>query len=295
MIFFQVDLLLIHLTNKITEVFEDRQFGCGTFLDLSKAFDSIDHNILISKLRHYGIRGSPLSLLCNYLSNRKQYVCTNGFQSEIRETTCGVPQGSILGPLLFVIFINDVYLASSYFHTTVYADDTSLFLSGDNLRELIDKTEFKKVYLWFCTNRLMLNVKKTTCPISNHINKATSNISPYTRLINNDIPISNYAKFLGAIIDKNLTWHEHIHYISGKISKGVGILSKLKYMLPMGILKLIHNAITSPYISYCNIVWEVPTQIGSTVFVYYKIEPLVLFQEMISHYILLNFITRLIV
>ena len=86
-------------------------------------FDSIDHNILISKLRHNGIRGYPLSLLCNYLSNRKQYVCTNGFQSEIREITCGVPQGSILGPLLFVIYINDVYLASSYFHTTVYADD----------------------------------------------------------------------------------------------------------------------------------------------------------------------------
>ena len=101
-------------------------------------------------------------MICDYLSNRKQYVCTNGFQSQNKEITCGVTQGSILGPLLFVIYINDVYLASSYFHTTVYADDTSLFSSGDNLRELIDKTEteFKKVYLWFCTNRLMLNVKK---------------------------------------------------------------------------------------------------------------------------------------
>ena len=196
-------------------------------------------------------------MICDYLSNRKQYVCTNGFQSKNREITCGVPQGSILGPLLFVIYINDVYLASSYFHTTVYADDTSLFSSGDNLRELIDKTEteFKRVYLWFCTNRLMLNVKKTTCVIFNPINKATSNLSPYIRLINNDIPISNYAKFLGVIIDKNLTWYDHIHYIYGKISKGVGILSKLKYMLPMGILKLIYKAIISPYISYCNIVW----------------------------------------
>ena len=81
-------------------------------------------------------------------------------------------------------------------------DDTSLFSSGDNLRELIDKTEteFKKVYLWFCTNTLMLNVTKTTCVIFNPINIATSNLSPYIRLINNDIPISNYAKFLGVII-----------------------------------------------------------------------------------------------
>ena len=117
------------------------QFGCGTFLDLSKVFDSIDHNILVCKLRHNGIRGSPLSLPCNYLSNRKQYVCTNGFQYEIRENTCGAPQGSISVPLLFVIYINDVYLASSHFRTTVYADDTTLFSSGDNLGELIDKTE----------------------------------------------------------------------------------------------------------------------------------------------------------
>ena len=86
-----------------------------------------------------------------------------------------------------------------------------------------------------------------------------------------------------------------MHYISGKISKGVGILSKLKYMLPMSILKLIYNAIISPNISYCGIVWEVPIQVGSTVFVYYKIEPFVLFLEMISHYIFPNFITRLVV
>ena len=102
---------------------------------------------------------------------------------------------------------------------------------------------------------LMLNVTKTTCVIFNPINKATSNLSPYIWLINNDIPISDYAKFLGVIINKNITWHDHIHYISGKTSKGVGILIKFKYMLPIGILKLIYNAIISPYVSYCNIAW----------------------------------------
>ena len=89
----------------------------------------------------------------------------------------------------------------------------------------------------------MLNVKKTTCVIFNPISKATSNLSPYIRLINNNIPISNYAKFIGVIIDKNLTWYNHIHYICGKISNGIGILTKLKYILPISILKLIYNAI----------------------------------------------------
>ena len=88
----------------------------------------------------------------------------------------------------------------------------------------------------------------TTCVIFSPINKATSNLSPCIRLINNDIPISNYAKFIGVIIDKNLAWHDHIHYISGKISKGIGIISKLKHMLPMSILKLIDNATISLYI-----------------------------------------------
>ena len=196
-------------------------------------------------------------MLCNYFSNRKQCVFTNGFQSEIRKITCGVPQGSILGPLLFLIYKDDVYLASSYFHTTVYDEDTSLFLSGDNIGELIDKSEaeLKKVYLWFCTNRLMLNVKKTTCVIFDSINKATSNLSPFIRLFIIYFPISNYAKFLGVIIDKNLTWYHHMHYISGEIYKGVGILRKFKYMLPIGTLKLKHNAIILPYISYCNVAW----------------------------------------
>ena len=101
----------------------------------------------------------------------------------------------------------------------------------------------------------MLNVEKTTCVIYDPINKVTSNLSPFIRLIINYFPISNYAKFLGVIIDKNLTLYDHMHYVSGKKSKGVGILRKFKYMLPIGIQKLIYNAIISPYISYCNIVW----------------------------------------
>ena len=101
----------------------------------------------------------------------------------------------------------------------------------------------------------MLNVKKTTSEIFNPINKATSNLSPYIRLINDDISISNHAKFLGVIIDKNITWLDHIHYISDKISKGVSVLCKLKYMPPIGILKLIYNSIISQYISFCDIAW----------------------------------------
>ena len=101
----------------------------------------------------------------------------------------------------------------------------------------------------------MLNVKKTTCVIFNTFNKATSNHSLCIPLITNDFPISNYAKSLGVIIDKHLTWHEQIHYISGKISKVAGFLNKHKYILPISILRLIYNSVISPYISHSNIVW----------------------------------------
>ena len=134
---------------------------CGLFLDLAKAFDTVDHNILSSKLAKYGIRGLPHQLLKSYLTNRKQYSVVNGKQSTVRNITCGVPQGSTLGPLLLIIYMNDLPLARN-FRTRLFADDTSLTLSNSNIKQLEKdaNTEVKKINDWMCLNKLSINYTK---------------------------------------------------------------------------------------------------------------------------------------
>ena len=125
-------------------------------MDLSKAFDTIDHHILIQKLNHYGVRGSALSWFVNYLSSRSQYVVINGVKSNTQCNTCGVPQGSVLGPLLFLIYINDIVNSSSIINFSLFADDTCATLSNKNIYTLIYSfnNEVGNISTWFKSNKL---------------------------------------------------------------------------------------------------------------------------------------------
>src|SRR5271165_1172283 len=129
-------MALLDLHNKITEAWDKNEYAVGIFIDLSKAFDTINHDILIQKLSHYGIRGLPLDWFRSYLSNRKQYVCMGGNDSKYQDVTCGVPQGSVLGPLLFILYINDIVNCSKLLYFILFADDANLFFAHDNLIHL---------------------------------------------------------------------------------------------------------------------------------------------------------------
>ena len=133
-------MTLMRLIDKLTNAIEKGEYGIGVFLDFSKAFDTVDHTILLSKLYHYGIRGSALSWFSSYLSNRKQYVSYNNVSSNIKTTSCGVPQGSILGPVLFLLYINDIANACKYTMPFSFADDSNLFSSGKDLSVLQNQT-----------------------------------------------------------------------------------------------------------------------------------------------------------
>ena len=161
---YSTSLAMINLVDRISQALDDGDYVLGLYLDFTKAFDTVNHQILLQKLEHYGIRGIGLEWFRSYLSHREQYVDFDGTKSKTNWVKCGVPQGSILGPLLFLLYINDLSNVSSFLFSLLFADDSNMFASGKDPNELIHSTneEIKKISNWLDINKLTLNVKKNT-------------------------------------------------------------------------------------------------------------------------------------
>ena len=252
------DYAIIQLLDKITESFANKEHIIGVFMDLSKAFDTIDHDILIYKLKRYGIQGIALSWIRDYLTNRKQYVLFQSSESPKSNVLCGVPQGSILGPLLFLIYINDIIYSSPLLSFILFADDTNIFYSHKNFDSLITtlNSELSKVSSWFICNKLSLNIAKTNFMLfkpSNFQNIRHNNCNIHI----DGLPIieKKATKFLGVTIDSSLSWNDHIRNIHISVSRGIGVLYRIKNLVSQKSLTILYNALILPYITYCNIVW----------------------------------------
>ena len=244
-----------YLVDKITKALDDKEYFLSVFLDLSKAFDTVNHNILLIKLAHYGIRGSALNWFKSYLSNRKQFVEINASKSNTQNIACGVPQGSILGPLLFFIYINDLPNASNILKTLNFADDTTLFFKDKciNNLQITMNQELKKIVQWLTANQLSLNIKKTCAMLFSTKSSVTNSLNI---CINNEIvPFVDQFKFLGVVFDKGLHWKLHIDVISCKIAKSTGIINKVKHKLNYSTLITFYYLFVYPYLNYCNTIW----------------------------------------
>ena len=243
------------LLDYIYNCLDKKHYNISLFIDLSKAFDTVDHQILLQKLYMYGIRGLPLSLFRSYLLNRQQRVRIGKSFSDYKTINIGVPQGSVLGPIFFILYINDLPNLTNKSFPVLYADDTTISMSGSDYDILVGDMddEVDLIKKWMETNKLSLNISKTFS-ISFSTRKY---VQPINTVYLNNVPVKRCDNevFLGIVLDDRLNFSLHIGVISRKISRSAGILYKLRDVVPNTVLLSLYYSLVYPYLIYCVTAW----------------------------------------
>ena len=254
---YSTDHAILSITEEIRQNIDNGKFTCGVFVDLEKAFDTVNHKILLAKLEHYGVRSVANNWFRSYLTNRKQMVDLGNGASTFQYVTCGVPQGSILGPLLFLIYINDMRNAVKFSIVHHFADDTNLLYSNKN-QKLLRKNvniDLELLFQWLCANRLSLNVKKTEFIIFRPPKISMKNRITLT-LNRCKIYESPKVKYLGIILDSKLSWKHHIFELSKKLNRAVGMLYKMKKIkCNSKILTSLYYSLFQSHLGYGLVAW----------------------------------------
>ena len=224
----------------------------AVYLDFSRAFDTVNIDIMLKKLEHYGVRGPVNCWFASYLRDRNYYVNIGDAESSLYRLNIGVPQGSCLGPLLFNLYINDLYVSCPNLNLVHYADDTTAFISGSDPYILVNSlnVDLQSIHKWLQCNRLTLNVKKSAYMIFGN-----NNFVPNLKIGNETVSKVDEAKFLGIIIDSKLTFKHHFENVLKKLSSVSGIIFRNRDYIPRKVLRMLYLSLGWSYLTYGIVVW----------------------------------------
>ena len=249
---YSTTLALIEFADSIIKFLDEGQYCMSIFVDLTKAFDTVDHEILLDKLDRFGIRGHANDFFRSYLSDRQQYTVINGVNSALKNITCGVPQGSVLGPLFFAIYINDIYNAVGQNYVRLFADDTALFMHHPDVNTLtLDIiSKFNELNRWCVSNKLTINASKTNFILFHTVNKPIPHnfVEITTEFM--DIKRVTSFKYLGITLDETLNWSEHVNNLCESLLKYFGIFNHIKYKVTPKVARQIYYAFIYSRIQY---------------------------------------------
>ena len=229
------------------------------FIDLRKAFDTVNHEILIDKLRVIGASSITLKWFKSYLSNRIQRVSYNEVVSDALPISTGVPQGSILGPLLFLIFINDIPNVIKHGKISMYADDTTLYVSDKDVNVISKKLteDIRAITTWLRMNTLFLNIDKTNIMLVGSSSRLRSVQDDEFTVMVNGLKLDRVrkAKCLGVLIDDELLWHKQVNGVTQKLFCKIALLRRLSVFLDSSTMNILYKSLVQPHFDYCSVIW----------------------------------------
>ena len=261
---FSTSTSIANLTDDLLTGINRGEIALAAFMDLRKAFDTVDHSILLNKLKCYGVCDNNLNWCANYLQNRTQRTLANGVLSPECKITCGVPQGSVIGPLFFILYINDFQLAVRNSSTQLYADDTVIYVTGENKEAATRKLQpaLNQFSLWCKANKLTLNASKTKLVVFGTRYKVKKAREAVVKIGDTPLQVVPSYKYLGFVLDSTLSFNCHVKAVSAMVTYKANLLAKIRKFLTEAVALKIYKSMILPYFDYGDVVYNQASQEG---------------------------------